>query len=965
LRLLKTLLVFYFAGAPLFGGIAQEMSYEHLHSKGDSFLFANNFDEAIVAFEEARIEADQQGNSFEYFLQTYKIGYCYFRQNENFLALAHFTQISLMYSPKTPEDSALYYLSFLEELVITQKAIIEKFSEKELENIIAKGGYLNSHLRKRYMYVLGGFFMQRLEYPAAKANFQESVNIKTKDTFLEENSWYYLGWVYEQLMEHNRAIECYGYLLSRPLSHIKPELLYYYLGNNYSLLKQWQPALQYFTASIEGYQGTKYASSVYMELGNCYKRLGRIAEAEEKFMQALNIAEEYREEPEFLVIANLSLGYLYKLQGKRSLTKKYYELAHDITIRESVEFVYTIQVIDLLASYYYEVGELSKALKLVNSFLEKHKETPLWNENNTAFNYYINVLADQSEIYVKQWENTKQLDNLEKALQSCSRLIDESLRWYNNLSSEKTKLYYQSKIRSNLELSFEIAYSLYEVTGKEMYFRKLIEYDELSKSNIFKANLNRNQTLVSQGVSSELIRRESELRQQTSRIRYYLNEKSSVLNDSVIKTLKIELAETQSSLDSLMKVIKKGNRNFTDFTLTAENKINTNIKDYLLEDQILINYFLTKNALYILSFDQKVEHITKVDLESDFIRDIIKLRNKIMVPSGSYFQADSLKSFIQLSNSLYIRLLHPIKNQIKGKRLVVIPDKEINLIPFEVLLTDTIFSRNAGFDQFPFLLHSNSVSVLNTKRQLVQSSRKKILRTQFVGFAPDYSIHNRKSNNLVQFVSLPGAEKEVINIKDFYKGKAYLEKEATKEAFMRNATKADIMHLAMHTNLSDMDPMNSQLVFSVSKNDSTGLFYTWELYGTHMNADLVVLSACNTGSGEISSGEGLLNLTRGFFYSGVQNVVATQWAVTDGASASLVNYFYKNLAEGVPADLSLQQAKIEFLQKEDPLKHHPYYWAGYVSFGKPATLSAHIPFKWLWILPILLIVAVYLKIKKR
>ncbi len=117
-----------------------------------------------------------------------------------------------------------------------------------------------------------------------------------------------------------------------------------------------------------------------------------------------------------------------------------------------------------------------------------------------------------------------------------------------------------------------------------------------------------------------------------------------------------------------------------------------------------------------------------------------------------------------------------------------------------------------------------------------------------------------------------------------------------------------------------------------SKED--GYLNTYELFGLHLPGQLAVLSACNTGSGKLERGEGIISLARGFFYAGIPSVVMTLWEIEDHSSADLMARFYENLKLGLPNDIALQQAKIAYLEGAGKLQSHPYFWAGYVSIGK-------------------------------
>ena len=101
-----------------------------------------------------------------------------------------------------------------------------------------------------------------------------------------------------------------------------------------------------------------------------------------------------------------------------------------------------------------------------------------------------------------------------------------------------------------------------------------------------------------------------------------------------------------------------------------------------------------------------------------------------------------------------------------------------------------------------------------------------------------------------------------------------------------------------------------------------------------MNADLVTLSACSTGLGKLVNGEGILGLTRAFFYAGARNVTVSLWSVNDSATASLMKAYYKNLNRGLPKSAALRQAKLALLRGSNVSWRHPYFWAPFVLVGE-------------------------------
>jgi CHAT domain-containing protein len=194
-----------------------------------------------------------------------------------------------------------------------------------------------------------------------------------------------------------------------------------------------------------------------------------------------------------------------------------------------------------------------------------------------------------------------------------------------------------------------------------------------------------------------------------------------------------------------------------------------------------------------------------------------------------------------------------------------------------------------------------------------------------------------------QLNDLPYARQEAEFVSKITGGILFENNEAKESVYKNESGKYDIIHLAMHTLVNEKDPMHSTLIFNRG-NDSPedGYLKTFEIYGIPLKAKMVVLSSCNTGTGLLNSGEGILSLARGFIYSGSQSVVMSMWEIEDKSGTEIVEMFYKNLKKGYSKSVSLRKARINFLRTADRLRSHPYFWSALVVYGnnRPLYYSA-------------------------
>lgn len=188
---------------------------------------------------------------------------------------------------------------------------------------------------------------------------------------------------------------------------------------------------------------------------------------------------------------------------------------------------------------------------------------------------------------------------------------------------------------------------------------------------------------------------------------------------------------------------------------------------------------------------------------------------------------------------------------------------------------------------------------------------------------------------------LPGSKTEAEHIARLYGCQPLLGAAATEAAVRRQIETADVVHLATHGYLQPLRAIDSGVLLAppeteppVGQDDNDGVLQAWEIASQiKLKADLVVLSACETGLGENVRSEGIVGLTRALQIAGARSVVASQWAVADESTARLMVAFHQKLRAGLPKDEALRQAMLQVAR--NPITAHPYYWAPFFLIGDP------------------------------
>ncbi|NJL75556.1 MAG: CHAT domain-containing protein [Saprospiraceae bacterium] len=190
----------------------------------------------------------------------------------------------------------------------------------------------------------------------------------------------------------------------------------------------------------------------------------------------------------------------------------------------------------------------------------------------------------------------------------------------------------------------------------------------------------------------------------------------------------------------------------------------------------------------------------------------------------------------------------------------------------------------------------------------------------------------------------------MVQLQKLLGGKVIVGEKATVSAFEQQAPFYKIIHLATHGKANDEVGDYAYLAFTeVFDSLDNEKLYNRDLYHLNLNADMVVLSACETGIGELRLGEGIISLARGFSYAGAKSIITTLWSVDDETTQKLMTQFYTHLKVGMAKDAALRQAKIDFLNTNSSLKAHPFYWATFIPIGDTQPIEPPSNFFiWMW-----------------
>lgn len=348
---------------------------------------------------------------------------------------------------------------------------------------------------------------------------------------------------------------------------------------------------------------------------------------------------------------------------------------------------------------------------------------------------------------------------------------------------------------------------------------------------------------------------------------------------------------------------------------------------YFIGEQYCFGFCLTRDTFYW----QELAGAQDITMAADsFLLSIRRPAN----PFDKSFFEQQCKSFARNAFHLFHTLVSPFIDDLPA-RVIIVPDGKLGNIPFEAFLTQPV-TQIDQFATMPYLIKDHAISyayaaILPVAAKRGSDAHQKI---PILIMAPSFE------DNISGFPPLKHTIEEARVIKRLIRnGKLVKGRKATKAYFKRQAPKSRILHLATHAQAHPSNGNYSAIAFTPQDaQEENGLLYVREIYTMHLSAEMVVLSACETGSGELRRGEGIISLSRAFFAAGAQSVLATAWQIRDKRTKELIEAYYKYLRKNYSKDLALQKAKIDFINQYAQLDAHPFYWSAFLLHGSDAPI---------------------------
>jgi len=556
---------------------------------------------------------------------------------------------------------------------------------------------------------------------------------------------------------------------------------------------------------------------------------------------------------------------------------------------------------------------------------------------------YINLfktLTAKAGTYEELYPENKDNGTLQAALdayRSAFRLADYVEKTY---ESDESRLFLNDIKYKAHGKPIDVCLRLYELTHEQHYLEQAYFFDQRNKASILAFNLH---VAGHTGIFSETNKQVQDLK--TSITRLSLKESQATDSSQVaeinrqISNYEIQLARLQQQLNNDPRYAQIQPSEWIPSVSTLQNRI-------LDKKSAILSYHLSPNHLLAFVVTYNTFNYHQQPIDEDFFQRITSYVTELrQVGGGQKYQGDSI------SSALYQVLIKPILPFAGScERLIVVPDDELSYIPFEALKSES----NRYLIQNFSVQYQYSTALLN-----INSKTKNISSSQTLAFAP---FLNPDPQN--RFDALKYSRSEVENLE----GKVFLGSNATKRNFLASANHYRVIHLATHANADDQSPLYSSIVFFPVGPDSSYRLYAQEIYNLRLDSvQLVILSACETGTGQLVRGEGLMSLSRAIAYAGCPNVVTSLWKAEDKTTAFITERLHYYLRRNHSIDKALQEAKLDLLGSKEiePQFKAPSYWAHLIFIGNYQAEERNYLLYWIiaGVVLISMLVLLYLKRK--
>ena len=801
--------------------------------------------------------------------------------------------------------------------------------------------------------------------------------------------YFSLGRTYTQLLDLKTAFKYINeaiIITRQVLGEESNQMAHCYLnlGNIFYHEHKFEKALKTYKKALDIWlvlhpKVNTYTANFYNNIASTYYHQKKYKMAISSHQKALDIRIRYLGEshPE-AAHSYKNIGQCYERIGSQELALEFYEKALLIKINTlGIKNIETAEHYNTIAGYYQDQEDYFVALKYYQQALKGL--CPHFNNDDIYENPNLDYYTDSAHLLITLYNKaacfyyiyfTKKKDfkYLIQSFEIFKKTAFFIIKIRQNYRIEESKLLYAPELKLVCEKVVELGWVLFEVKQESKYRKEMFKFSEHAKNILLLESIIRDDILRKSKIPKSILIEKKQLWRKMIQIERLIGKEQNKNNKSlqdahfeVWKKYNDILSKLQSYYnDSLPKIISI-----------------KDIQEALSFNSAFVEWCVTEDFIFIFIITQQNFEVKRVQKDVGFeeyvddVKDFFSSRN---VNDENRNKIEVESAYIKSAYKLYKLLFGQIKQLLQNiNNLIIISDGELSSIPFEALVEPT---NERDLKKVTYLIQKYSIShhysatlwLYNQSKSFSDEVSNEL--NVFLGIAPinfskletkkiilecENGIARMRSNTNEEVLGdLPSTEEEIEQAFELFKetgvkAKALMYGAASKKEFMEVADKYKVILISTHGHKAAKSKLSGIVFSKVSskqnevfkKSDETirsnnDVSTEWEddnvltideVYTLQLNADLVVLSSCSSGIGELVKGEGMMAMNRAFLRAGAKNILYTVYDIADEPSKELVcSFFVANLKEDMSYSKALQRAKMKSIEQGID----PYYWASFV-----------------------------------
>jgi tetratricopeptide (TPR) repeat protein/CHAT domain-containing protein len=757
------------------------------------------------------------------------------------------------------------------------------------------------------------------------------------------------------------------------VSHVSLGVVYSEMGDRDRALNHYRSALAIFQNRF----GTShpYVAVVLHNIGTVLDELGQFDDALTHYERSLAIeietfGEQHRSVAE--TYHNVANTYQKKNDPERALAY------HRRALRVAVGTLGTVHPV--VAKIHLGIGAVHRDRNAFDDALQSFENALHANGSDVAAGpagehsgrdrplsnlYLLETLSAKADVLTRRsLTRGDPVPDLTRAVATYDLAAEHIERTRRGYQREDSKLFLAQEAAGVYHRAVRASLRLFRATGDSTALETAFRFGERSKAGVLLDALIEAEARQFAGIPDSLQARERALRRDLAFYERMLTQQAGAgepADSARVGLWRAEAFSVREQLQTLRRSLERDHPAYHAMKYGAEVASVQDLQRNLLDaDTALLSYSLGEDSLVVFSLTPDRLDARTLAHDPDLAAHVQAFRDAVI-------QQD-YDAYVRIGRWLYGQLVAPVRAGVSARQWIIVPDGVLTTLPFEALLTDDPQSAIRDYRDLSYLVREHTISYGYAATLLLHTRQRGHgpVDRDFVAFAPvfsdglpshaavptglqDVGADDPLSVSHVGAGFLPASEEEVIEIqRRFHQRYGVFERlfgrrsvlylhDAARETRLRAAeiSRYRYVHLATHGFISESTPSLSRLVLAAGDTTAQddGLLHLGEVYGLSLNAELVVLSACQTGLGHLARGEGMIGLTRGFLYAGAENVVVSLWQAPDAPTRDLMVIFYDRLLQERPRAEALREAKMRMI-RSDPVLAAPYHWAPFVLIGQ-------------------------------